>query len=428
MQKVELDFCESCIYGKQKAVSFQLNRRQNKGQKLELVHTDVWGPAQELSYGGKRYFVTFIDDATRKTWVYALKEKSEVFRMFRIWKTMVEKETGYQIKVLKFDNGGEYTSKEFAEYLCREGIHGLKTVPRTPQESGVAKKMNRTILECARCVRLHMGLPPYLWAATVDAAVYLINRSPSSALDGKIPRERWSGKEINYSHLKVFGCIAYALIDREDRKKLDAKSQKCVFIGYDGDEYGYRLWDYENNKVIRSHNVVFHEEKMYKDCQTETEHEKVVQPEYVELDTMPVKMFPVDQSSPKREVQDERIISEEVVQEERSDSEQTNDPEVPVLRRSTRVRKPKVIFDPSANIVLSHVLYTDSGELKTYDEAKVDTSYLQWECAMKDEMSSLLQNKTWELTKLPTGKKALLNKLVYRVKNEVDGSIRYKLY
>ena len=67
MQKVELDFCESCIYGKQKAVNFQLNGRQNKGKNLELVHIDVLGPAQELSYGGKRYFVTFIDDATRKT-------------------------------------------------------------------------------------------------------------------------------------------------------------------------------------------------------------------------------------------------------------------------------------------------------------------------------------------------------------------------
>jgi len=97
-----------------------------------LVHIDVWGPAQELSYGGKRYFVTFIDDATRKTWVYALREKSEIFGMFRMWKTMVEKETGYQIKVLKSDNGGEYTSKEFADYLSREGKHGLKIVQYHP--------------------------------------------------------------------------------------------------------------------------------------------------------------------------------------------------------------------------------------------------------------------------------------------------------
>ena len=167
------------------------------------------------------------------------------------------------------DNDGEYSNKEFASYCTKKGIKGIKTVPRTPQQNGVAERMNKTILERARSMRVHAGLPLHLWGATVDTAVYLINRSPSSALDGKIPEEVWSSKKVDYSFLKVFGCIVYTHVDRESRKKLDAKSHKCVFLGYGGDEYGYWMWDFENNKVYRGRDVVFNEKCMYKDRKEE---------------------------------------------------------------------------------------------------------------------------------------------------------------
>lgn len=105
------------------------------------------------------------------------------------------------------------------------------------------------------------------------------------SIDGQIPEELYRGKKLSYGHLRVFGFLAYSLIDKEDRKKLDSKSQKCAFIGYGGDEYGYRLWDYENNKVFRSRNVIFHEEKMYKD--RKPAEDKSETDEYVELDINP---------------------------------------------------------------------------------------------------------------------------------------------
>lgn len=97
-----------------------------------------------------------------------------------------------------------------------------------------------------------------------------------------------------------------------------------------------------------------------------------------------------------------------------------------VLRRSTRPRRPPQRLDPSPNIVHSHILYTDAGEPETLDEARRDRSHNEWEQAMKDEMASLQHNKTWELAALPEGKKALLNKWVFRKKTEADGSTRYK--
>ena len=95
--------------------------------------------------------------------------------------------------------------------------------------------------------------------------VYLINRGPSSSLDGGIPEEAWIGKKVNYWFLKTFSCEAFFHIDKDNRTKLDAKSKKCTFIGYRINDFGYHLYDYENHKIIRSRDVVFNEKAMYKD-------------------------------------------------------------------------------------------------------------------------------------------------------------------
>ena len=158
------------------------------------MHTNVWGPTQVSSLGGSRYYVTFINDATRKTWIYCIQNKSDVFDTFKKWKALVEIETGKKLKCLRSDNGGEYCSIDFDRYCSEHGIHREKTVPRTPQENGVSERMNRTIMERARCMRLHAGLPLQCWADAVYTVVYLINRGPSSSLDGGIPKEAWTGK------------------------------------------------------------------------------------------------------------------------------------------------------------------------------------------------------------------------------------------
>ena len=106
------------------------------------MHTDVWGPARVLSLGGSRYYVTFIDDATRKTWIYCIQNKSNVFDTFEKWKALVEIEKGKKFKCLRSDNGGEYCNKEFDRYCSEHGIRREKTVPRTPQENGVSERMN----------------------------------------------------------------------------------------------------------------------------------------------------------------------------------------------------------------------------------------------------------------------------------------------
>ena len=184
-----MDFYEICVYGKQKRVSFVKTGKENKKEKLELVHTDVWGSAQVSSLGGSHYYVTFIDDATRKVWVYFPRHKSDVFQTFKKWKCLVENETSKKLKCLKSDNGGDYCSHEFEDNCSTNGIHRQKIVPRTPQENGVAERMNRTIMERARSMRLNARLPLHMWAEVVNTIVYLINRGPSTPLGCGIPEE-----------------------------------------------------------------------------------------------------------------------------------------------------------------------------------------------------------------------------------------------
>jgi len=120
---------------------------------------------------------------------------------------------------LKSDNGSEYCSNDFDNYCSLNGIRRIKVTPITPQENGFSERINRKILEHARCLRLHAGLPLFLWAYCIDTAVYLINKGPSSALDGGIPKELWSGKTCNYSFLRLLGCEAFAHIDK--KKKIE---------------------------------------------------------------------------------------------------------------------------------------------------------------------------------------------------------------
>ena len=265
LKHVDLKFYENCFYGKQKRVRFLRVGKEKKIEKLELVQIDVWGPAQVSSLGGSRYYVTFIDDATRKTWIYCIQNKYNVFDTFKKWKVLVENETGKILKYLRSNNGGEYYSKEFDRCYSENGIRREKIVPGTPQENGVSERMNRTITERARCMRLHAGLPLQFWVDVVDAAVYLINRGPSSSLDGGILEEAWTGKKVKYSFLKTFGCEAFSHINKANRTKLEAKSKKCTFIGYGVNDFSYRLYDYENLKIIRSRNVIFNEKVLYKD-------------------------------------------------------------------------------------------------------------------------------------------------------------------
>ena len=143
--------CDYCLFGKQHKVLFQ-KKSTRKLEKLKLLYFDVCGPMDIDSLGGNKYFFTFIDNASQKTWVYLLHTKSQLFQYFHKSHAMVERETGNPLKQLRTDNGGEYISREFKDYCSKNGIRHKKTVIGTPRDNGVAKRMYQTIVKKVRCM------------------------------------------------------------------------------------------------------------------------------------------------------------------------------------------------------------------------------------------------------------------------------------
>ena len=215
----------------------------------------------EKSLSGAEYFLSFIDDKTRYVWVYFLKSKDQVFEKFLDWKAMVERSTGRKLKAIRTDNGGEFTSKELETHLTAEGVRHELTVPKNPEQNGVAERMNRALVETSRSILVNANLPHKFWAEALSTATYLRNRSPTTAVCGMTPHEALTGEKTQVDGLRVFGCQAFVHIPKDERKKLDSKSRKCILLGYGTTAKGYRLYDPLKKKVFLSRDVIFNEQK-----------------------------------------------------------------------------------------------------------------------------------------------------------------------
>ena len=149
----EVGVCEACIGGKQCKNGFKSSQTVTSVP-LELVHSDVCGKMGQKSLGGAEYFLTFVDDYTHYTWVYPLKTKDQAFEMFKEWHAEVEKFKGLRVKTLRTDNGGEFTSKRFQAHLKSCGVRHELTIPKTPEQNGVAERLNCTLVEMVRAMLL----------------------------------------------------------------------------------------------------------------------------------------------------------------------------------------------------------------------------------------------------------------------------------
>ncbi|MCP4491938.1 MAG: DDE-type integrase/transposase/recombinase [Gammaproteobacteria bacterium] len=409
MTTTDLSFCEDCADGKLHRLPFQTSEARTS-EILELVHSDVCGSIDPLSLGGAKYFVTFIDDFSRFTMVYFIQRKSEVFEKFKEYKNLMEKQTGQVIKALRSDNGGEYTSQAFKEFLKNEGIQHQLTIPKTPEQNGVAERMNRTVVEMVRAMLAHSKLPKKFWAEALNTAVYLKNRSPATAVTKMTPFQAFYGHKPSVRHLRIFGCNAYAHIPKDERKKLDPKSRKCRFLGYSTSSKGYRLYDFERKRVIENRDVIFDETAFGRIKEVEEK------PGMVEIS-----------------ISDPMTMQQEQVEEEQEDApvvpqaSQLQDEQVPrvqaALRRSTRDHSAPNRYGDW--VYIAHL--ESSPEPKTMSEATSSPEAALWKEAAQSEYNSLLENKTWDLVELPKGRKVVGCKWVFKVKHNADGSVeRYK--
>lgn len=361
--------CDTCMENKSTRLPFQPIKYAQSSKIGELIHTDVSGPHSIPTNEGYRYFHTIIDDYSHFTYTYMMKNKNEAVGNLLKYINEVEREKEVNIKRIRCDNGGEFTSNWFKNFCANKGIKLEYTSPYSPQSNGKAERMNRTLVERARGMLNETNLPKHLWNHAIMTATFLINRSPSKAIGNRIPAEIFKTK-LMLDKIRVFGCKAWShKIPPGD--KFDSRAKAVRMVGYNTN--GYKLWDPSTDEIIVSRDVRF-DETDYKHiniCQDKVEIQEIL---------------------PTEEIEEGNIRT----------------------RSGREIRKPKYLDEYELYEV--YCLLTKEDDPISYDEAINRND--EWKKAINKEIESLQSLETWEECELPKNRKAIDTKWVFKTKSE----------
>src|SRR3954465_2276495 len=257
--------CQVCVQAKQPRKSHVIAETRNLAP-LEHIYSDLCEMNGVLTKGGKKYFMTLIDDSTRYCRVYLLKSKDEALNFFKIYKAEVENQLDRKIKRLRSDRGGEYFSNEFDAFCAEHGIIHERTPPYSPQSNGVAKRKNRTLTDLVNAMLDTSGLSKVWWGEAIITACHVLNRVPTKNKT-ITPFEEWERKRLKLSYLRTWGCLAKVNVPIPKKRKLGPKTVDCVFLGYASRSIGYRflivkseVFDMHVGTIMESNDATFFED------------------------------------------------------------------------------------------------------------------------------------------------------------------------
>lgn len=435
--------CDVCLRSKMTTLPFPKNREPCK-EILKIVHSDVVGPFRTQNANGARWFVTFIDDCSRWCEVYFLRQKSGVLEAFKLFKNYAEKQTGKQIKSLQSDNGREYyKNAPFDDYLSEHGIERRLSVPRTPQQNGVAERKNRTLLDMARCLMVQSSLPPSFWSEAIATACHIRNRCPTSSLKGKIPYEVWTGELLNVDHLRTFGSKVMVLNKDPTKDKLQERAFEGTFVGYPRDAKGYRVWVPGMHKTIVARDVRFLEGTIpssqnaqvyaeWLDPIEEDPDQKLQEegsPRLVEFSPRPLNTKKPSESAPS--------TPEASVPEPRPEPAVRRAPGRPRLIRTGSRGRPKKLYRslptslPDEETPLAVEIPDDDGDDDVFVgvaevaicDALESEDCEEWKDAIESEVLSLVKNDTWDIVQREDNQRIIGCRLVLTNKHGPDGNV-----
>jgi hypothetical protein len=249
-------FCESCVYAKatRKPVP-----KQREGSRATVfggeIHSDLWGKSPVMSRGGKSYMSTYIDDKTRLTNVYFLRTKDEQPDAYKSYEAWVDTQLGAKIKVLNTDRGGEYLGHDFVAHLKSKGTVQKLSVHDTHQQSGVAERRNRTIVERTWALLHASGLPKNLWAEAAQHAVWLLNRTTTKAVEGMTPYEAAFGKKPDLRGLREWGERVWVRVEKGN--KLGRRVREGRWLGMDEGSKGVQVYWPDTKTTTVERNTYF---------------------------------------------------------------------------------------------------------------------------------------------------------------------------
>ncbi|CAH9080868.1 unnamed protein product [Cuscuta epithymum] len=479
---VSLFHCDMCALAKHHKNSY-IPHSYKPTSPFTLVHSDIWGASRVPTIKGKRWFVTIIDDHTRVTWVFLIKEKSEVEKVFRDFYAMVQTQFNTNIKMVRSDNGREYFSQTLNSFFAEKGIIHQSSCINTPAQNGIAERKNRHLLEVTRAIMFSTKIPKYLWGEAVLHATYLINRMPSKILGFKSPINTLqncfpTNRFIGTLPLKIFGCTVFIKNPDKSASKFDPRGTKCVFLGISSTKKGYKCFDPKTQKMFVTMDTFFVEDQPFFDNHLQGEnlskddqtvpyiHENL---NFLDIDldvhsfknigayensqeltnneintTEPIEKGDQQTSKFFGKVYERRIPNQRIEEvpeptsvhdsDSMTGSEKGNTSSHLDLPIALRKERRTCVKYPISNHVsyskLSSVFATFTSSVSSISIPSTIQDALskpEWKKAVLEEMEALEKNQTWKLVELPKNKPTVGCRWIFTPKFKADGSLeRYK--
>ena len=263
--------CLGCAAGKLSRENRRLTRLHPATEALEVIHTDISGPYAS-STKGNRWLIIFVDEFTRFTTMFPMKQKSDALSCFKIFQTYIENDRKTvikninmshtardQIMRLQSDGGGEYKSTAFEKHLNETGIQHYTSCADTPSQNGIAERYIRSITETGFAMLKHAKLAMTYWPFAMRTAAYLLNRIPKAVLLDISPYQKWNGKTPDLRFFRTFGVDSHVRIVTKNKSKGNSKSHHCLFLGYREGLKGYVFQNIRTKRIITSGDAKFYE-------------------------------------------------------------------------------------------------------------------------------------------------------------------------
>lgn len=481
--------CIPCIKSKSQSLPFSGTRPRSVSF-LQNVHMDLSGIIRDESIDHNSYFIMFTDDYSSMRFIYPLKSKTKeaVFATIKQFVSYAERQTDCHVKSFTLDCGSEFFNSLFVPFCEELGINLHATAPYTPSHNGVSEVANKTINGKARAMLITSNLPRSFWYQAAETAVFLHNRTICKA-SGNLemtPYEIWHKQKPDIGHLRIFGCAAQILIRKPARGgKFNEVTEDGVLVGFVDDNYNYKIYNMNEDRIMISHNVYFDENRfpfrshppqppLEEDSTlphptppplstppaitTDDDDDAIIHPTHQQPDTT----SPTDQ--PDHPPDDLTDVSHTPPAHTVTSPQQSELTE-PETRRSGRLRVPISRYTPSSNAIstyqpslrltasiaqaqsLHHTFWQDPhafinhpsspdayafatdattrliDEPRTFSEAMRSPNSASWKAACDKEISSIQSKGVWHLVTRPANRNVIKGRWVFKVKLNVDGSI-----
>jgi hypothetical protein len=379
---------------------------------------DLCGPSRKEGIGKENYFMLIIDDYSRLTWVAFLKEKSEAFEKFKVFKALTENQIGKRLKAVRSDRGGEFSSWNFKEFCDKHGIKREYTIPRTPQQNGVVERQNRSVQKMARSMMNERNMPQTYWVEAIHTIVHILNKAHLRPHSDKTPYELWFGRPASIKHFKVFGSKCYIKNNDENIGKYDDRVDEGIFLGYATNSKGYKCYNKRLHKLVDCIDTKVDEEILVRNVRSvDPSIEDIVEYEDEQVQGSEREESEYDEDTntlTDTNQQKEAKSPLKIVRKNHLENQIIGD-----INKGVQTRR-KLIKDSEQ----SHVASLSMSEPKKIVEA---SQHDYWIRAMNEELDQIEKNNTWELVPRPEDKNVIGSKWVFKNKmNEKDKLLEIK--